>query len=175
MSMSAHVHDRSDVESLKFLNSSAHAFKSGNGRVGFQNFNAAKDWHKERVYEQLWLDRNKPMGNPNYGGEVFNGLNGLSSTYQEKARAIDTYLRRVVKGQSPHYHNNCTEPGWVYNPVTKRDEWGSVPNWNKWGDNLETLIPKPYDPEYEGKCFGLVGSIAFTAAALVFSLLCMKR
>jgi hypothetical protein len=161
--MSIHVRDRSDVESLKSLNSSAQSFKSGNGHVGFQHFNAAKDWHKYRVYEQIWVDRNKPIGNPNYGGEVFNGLNRLSSTYQEKAKAIDTYLKAVVRAESPRDHNDCTEPGWVYNYSTGRNEWGRVPNWNKWGDNLEVIIPKPYDPNAEAKWFGIGLGVVGTA------------
>jgi hypothetical protein len=81
--------------SVNMLNSSSQAFKNYDKQKGFEDFKYVYPSHQHKVYEQIWVDRGMPQGNPEYGNQTFNDTNGLSSTMQEKAEAIDGYLRSV--------------------------------------------------------------------------------
>ncbi len=82
--------------SMQFLNSSLEAFKTRNRQQGYKDFQSVFPPHQYKIYEQIWINRRKPLGNPEFGRQCFHDTNGLFSTLEEKAAAIDKYLRSAL-------------------------------------------------------------------------------
>ncbi len=106
--------------SVNFLGSSREAFRNGNRGEGFKNFCLVSPQDQHKVYEPIWVDRNRPKGNLEFGRQSFHDTNGLYSTVQEKAEAINKYLinleylQRLVAQQG--YKDFCWShrDGWQY-------------------------------------------------------------
>jgi hypothetical protein len=81
--------------SFQCLGSASDSFKNGNQEQGFENFKNVFPLHQNKIYEQIWLDRGRPQNNSEYGRQAFNDTDGLYSTMEEKAAAIDRYLESV--------------------------------------------------------------------------------
>jgi hypothetical protein len=80
---------------MNHLNAASGQFRNGNKSLGLENFRYVPSTHQNKVYEQLWIDKNSPKGNPEFGRQAFHDTTGLYSTVQEKAKAIEGYIASV--------------------------------------------------------------------------------
>lgn len=86
-----------DTGSFKYLHMSMKAFNEGKKAEGFVIFGPlclSPLEHAQTIYGFLWIIKGQP-GLPENGRFLFHDLNGLSSTTQEKARAISQYLKGI--------------------------------------------------------------------------------
>jgi hypothetical protein len=90
--------------SMGFLSSSSEAFKQGNVHKGFDDFKLVFPTFQNKVYEQIWVNRERPLGNGEYGRHTFHNEHRLYSNPQEKAEAIDRYLLSMSA-------QNANDPG----------------------------------------------------------------
>jgi hypothetical protein len=81
----------SDI-TIKTLNLSSNSFKTNDSYNGYIYFDSCLPKDRDKVYEQIWIDRNQPDGDPEYGMHAFRDCCGQSSSNQEKAIAIDRYI-----------------------------------------------------------------------------------
>lgn len=153
-----------DSSSIMMLNSSMNAFKYGNNEQGFENFRSVPPIHQDKVYWQLWVIKNRPQGNPSYGGQSFHDMNGLSSTSQEKARAIHDYLVSFNFGS-----HIADEPEYVPNNLGRNHNGQLRP-----GESSMRPVPKwepSTSPEqaYTSAAGIVLGCIIFTITTLFIS------
>ena len=116
-----------DATSVNYLISSSEAFKEqsqtssvdqflNSSRKGFSDFSKVNPTYQNKVYAQIWISRNKPQGNPEYGRQTFHDTNGHFSTAKEKAEAIDKYLSSVGKKHLSGSGENVRLNARGYNP-----------------------------------------------------------
>lgn len=96
--------------SYRSLGWASDRFKEGNRTRGFEHFHQAFRPHQNKVYEQIWIDRGRPQGNAKYVRQTFHDTDGLSSTMQEKAAAIDRFLSSNPLLEAPSYVSEGASP-----------------------------------------------------------------
>lgn len=74
------------------LHIASRLFLHNSEQTGFSVFNQTQKTLKNRVFEELWIIRGSPQGNPLYGEEAFLHTRGGFSTAKLKARAIQRLL-----------------------------------------------------------------------------------
>lgn len=71
-------------------------FKREDCAQGFYQFDRCHPNYKNKVYEQMWINRGQPLGDLQYGEHVFRNSCGQSSTNQERAVAIDIFIYKII-------------------------------------------------------------------------------
>jgi hypothetical protein len=167
--------------SLKTLNLSSNSFKSNDAHNGFMYFDSCLPHDRNKVYEQIWIDRGMPQGNPEYGRHTFRDEYDHYSTMQEKAIAIDRYVESEISSrvleqerQAARLFQNSNRSSYEW--THRNGEWnchpvGYPPHLDpdkikfppivKEGDN-----PSTADGRVAGCIIGAIGSIALFAIFL---------
>jgi hypothetical protein len=89
-----------------FLTQSSSAFKENNIPKANICFEASGEL-KNHVFEQLWINRGKPMGNPQFGEFSFRDQYGYFSTNLDKAKAIDDFVSFAYISEAKDNENLC--------------------------------------------------------------------
>jgi hypothetical protein len=79
---------------------------------GYDHFFKTPSEVRNKVYEQLWVNKNKPMGDHRYGEFAFFNMHGRRSTYLEKAEAIDKFIISSVIVTADSYDQRLQVNGW---------------------------------------------------------------
>lgn len=135
--------------STRALISASAAFKNKNIQQGFKDFKLVYQTIEHEVYKQLWEIKGKPQGNLEYGRHAFHDVNGLCSTAFEKAQAIDQYLlsRQAINEHRPRNDVRLTAGDiysyeWRYDFSRKEYRYERVTDWDRWGREMEEIVPK---------------------------------
>lgn len=158
---------RSSFESLC---SAKNAFASNNMQDGFGHFNLASPQDKNKVYEQIWINRGRPPVELEFGKNSFNNCNGRYTCLQEKAYAIDGVISQRTQDSSMISMNGTRTPrdmapiyGYRNGQYVQTGEY-DLNAGERLGECFKEVCPlDPNDPEYAAKCTTVsVGSAVMT-------------
>jgi hypothetical protein len=174
------------------LQASSTAFKLSDEDLAFEGYDYFLETPTEvqnKVYEQLWVNKNKPMGDHRYGEFAFFNMHGRRSTYQEKAEAIDKFIissviltadsydQRVALN-TDSYDQRLQANAYVneyrlqWNQTTRKYDYVEDVNWYKWGKNMEKiLIPTEKDSQAKRdakNCVAIGGAIGILALGVLY-------
>ena len=117
-----------DTQSIQFLRGSLEAFNEGDRTKGlciFGSLNPSSSEHAHKIYKFLCIIKKKPLENPEYGRYAFHDINGLSSTVQEKAKAISQYLEAVsIYNEKIHGVNHTLQEPKLAAATQNESSWG---------------------------------------------------
>jgi hypothetical protein len=77
------------------LECSSSFFKSGNDSWAYTAFNGVSDTSRNKVYRQMWVVKGQPLGDPEFGRNIFHNQHRHTASAQEKACAIDASVGRL--------------------------------------------------------------------------------
>lgn len=90
-----------------FLSFSSAEFRENNETKAYVAFSAAPDYQKNKVYEQIWVDKGTPAGDPQYGQHAFYNQFGYRTLPHERAKAIDKVISfYTIPNADPRMHAN---------------------------------------------------------------------
>jgi len=151
-------------DSFLFLNHASGAFKENDTIKAKVSFEAAGDL-KNKVFERMWINRGRPMGNPRYGEYTFYDQYGYYSTNFEKAKAIDDFVSFAYILEAKETEN--VRMIYNYPPLEqhfkKQDDRSDINNMYKNQENFEKFTdkvsPLPAHCEIPAKyaCIGVAG------------------